>query len=135
MKQILDCIKKYKKSFIFSVLFMLLDVICEVTQPVLMAAIVGRGIESGNAKMIIMLGIGMILLACIAIFAGASNSKHSAIAGVGFAAELRKKLAVHLGLPERISASALLKIINSYMTYETYKKAVEACRKELNNTY
>lgn len=92
MKQILDCIKKYKKSFIFAVLFMLIDVICEVTQPVLMAAIVGRGIESGNAKMIIMLGVGMILLACIAIFAGASNSKHSAIAGVGFAAELRKKL-------------------------------------------
>jgi len=92
MKQILECIKKYKKSFIFAVLFMLLDVICEVTQPVLMAAIVGRGIESGNAKMIIGLGIAMIALAFVAIFAGANNSKHSAIAGVGFAAELRKKL-------------------------------------------
>lgn len=57
------------------------------------------------------------------------------VSGKAQSSELRKKLAVHLGLPERISASALLKIINSYMTYETYKEAVEACRKELNNTY
>ncbi len=38
---------------------------------------------------------------------------------------LRKKLAVSLSLPERMSSSALLKIINSYMTYDEYKEAVE----------
>ncbi|MCH5189848.1 MAG: DUF4093 domain-containing protein [Oscillospiraceae bacterium] len=38
---------------------------------------------------------------------------------------LRKELAKSLGLPERISASSLLKIINSYMTYDDYKESVE----------
>lgn len=92
MKNILCFIKKYKKSFIFAVLFMLLDVICEITQPVLMAKIVGEGIESGNAEMIILVGTAMILLAGTAIFSGSKNAKHSAIAGVGFASELRKAL-------------------------------------------
>lgn len=38
---------------------------------------------------------------------------------------LRKELAKSLGLPERISASSLLKIINSYMTYDDYKESIE----------
>ncbi len=37
---------------------------------------------------------------------------------------IRKALAKELGLPEKISSSALLKIINSYMTYDEYKSAV-----------
>lgn len=39
-------------------------------------------------------------------------------------AEKRRKLAKKLSLPEKISSSSLLKIINSYMTYEEYKEAV-----------
>lgn len=38
---------------------------------------------------------------------------------------IRKALARELGLPEKISSSALLKIINSYMTYDEYKIALE----------
>lgn len=38
---------------------------------------------------------------------------------------IRKELAKSLGLPERISASSLLKVINLYMTYDDYKDAVE----------
>ncbi len=38
---------------------------------------------------------------------------------------IRKALAKELGLPEKISSSSLLKIINSYMTYEEYKQIIE----------
>ncbi len=44
---------------------------------------------------------------------------------------IRKEFAKSLGLPERISASSLLKIINSCMTYDDYKKCVE----KLNSVY
>lgn len=47
------------------------------------------------------------------------------IVGKDNSSSLRKKLAVSLDLPERISSSSLLKIINSYMTYEEYKEAVQ----------
>lgn len=46
------------------------------------------------------------------------------ISGGENSSEIRKTFAKQLGLPERISSSALLKIINSYMTYEEYKEVV-----------
>ena len=46
------------------------------------------------------------------------------ISGRDNSSEIRKNLAKSLGLPERISSSALLKIINSYMTYDEYKNAI-----------
>ncbi len=38
---------------------------------------------------------------------------------------IRKALAKELCLPEKISSSSLLKIINSYMTYDEYKKVIK----------
>lgn len=46
------------------------------------------------------------------------------ISGGDYSKERRTALAKALGLPEKISASSLLKIINSYMTYDDYKSAV-----------
>lgn len=46
------------------------------------------------------------------------------ISGRDNSSEIRKNLAKSLGLPERISSSALLKIINSHMTYDEYKNAI-----------
>ena len=47
------------------------------------------------------------------------------ISGGENSSEIRKAFANYLGLPERISSSALLKIINSYMTYDEYKKIIK----------
>ena len=44
---------------------------------------------------------------------------------------IRKALAKQLDLPERISSSALLKIINVYMTYDEYKEAVKTVKNKL----
>ncbi len=46
------------------------------------------------------------------------------ISGGENSSNIRKTFAKELGLPERISSSALLKVINSYMTYEEYKEIV-----------
>ncbi|MEM1483690.1 ABC transporter ATP-binding protein [Oscillospiraceae bacterium PP1C4] len=92
MKQLLVYTKPYKKSIITAIAFMLLDVACEVVQPTLMSIIVGKGIQSGNIPYILIIGGLMILMSALAIFAGFGNSRHSAIAGVGFAAGLRRGL-------------------------------------------
>ena len=52
------------------------------------------------------------------------------ISGRDNSSEIRKNLAKSLGLPERISSSALLKIINSYMTYDEYKNAINSLIKQ-----
>lgn len=47
------------------------------------------------------------------------------ICGKDNSLEKRKRLLAALSLPERMSANAMLKIINSYLTYDDYKKAVK----------
>ncbi|MBO5065638.1 MAG: DUF4093 domain-containing protein [Clostridia bacterium] len=38
---------------------------------------------------------------------------------------LRKKLLHHLDLPEKLTSNALVQILNTFLTYDEYKKAVE----------
>lgn len=53
------------------------------------------------------------------------------ISGRDNSSEIRKALAKELDLPERISASSLLKIINTYLTYDEYKDAVNRVKSSL----
>ncbi len=92
MKLLFPYLKPYRKSVVIAILFMLFDVICEILQPILMSNIVGAGIQSQNIPYILGIGAVMLLLAVFAIFSGFGNAKHSATAGVGFAANLRKGL-------------------------------------------
>ena len=43
---------------------------------------------------------------------------------------LRKKLLKHLNLPERMTTNALLQIMNTLLTFEEYKKAVEEIKND-----
>lgn len=54
------------------------------------------------------------------------------VSGGENSSEIRKMLAKELDLPERISSSSLLKIINSYMTYDEYKEAIKAVQSKLS---
>ena len=38
---------------------------------------------------------------------------------------LRKKLLKHLDLPERLTSNALVQVLNTFLTFEEYKKAIE----------
>ena len=51
------------------------------------------------------------------------------LTGGSSSAQLRRALLKRLNLPSRLSANSLLQIINAYMSYDEYKKAV----KELGN--
>lgn len=54
------------------------------------------------------------------------------VSGGENSSEIRKMLAKELDLPERISSSSLLKIINSYMTYDEYKEAIKTVQNKLS---
>lgn len=50
--------------------------------------------------------------------------------GGELSSQKRKKLLKLLNLPERLTANAMLEIINSFMTFDDYRQAVEACGKD-----
>ena len=81
--------KPYVKYVALAVACMIVDVLSEIVQPILMARIIGPGIQAGDIQVVWTTGIGMILVALLCILAAMGNSRFSAIAGAGFAANLR----------------------------------------------
>ena len=81
--------KPYVKYVALAVACMIVDVLSEIVQPILMARIIGPGIQAGDIQVVWTTGIGMILVALLCILAAMGNSRFSAIAGTGFAANLR----------------------------------------------
>jgi len=92
LKRMYSYLKPYIKYVGLAVGCMIIDVLAEIVQPVLMARIVGPGIQGGNMQIVWTTGIAMIAVALICIAAAIGNSRFSAIAGAGFAANLRSSL-------------------------------------------
>ena len=92
LKTLLSQVKQYKKASILTPLFMLLEVVVEMTIPRLMARIVDDGITAGNMQAILYNGIAMVLLAGVGLYAGFMGGKYGALASTGFAHNLREAM-------------------------------------------
>lgn len=92
LKKLSVYIGKYKKFVMAVPMFVFLDVVCELSMPLLMARIVDQGIPAGDVPFITRTGIYMILLALGAITFGVMNMKASTTGSIGFAANLRNAL-------------------------------------------
>lgn len=89
-KQLLPYIKKYKKYPILAFLTMMIEVVCEVTQPLVMLKIIDIGIPNKDSSLIIHQGLVMVLIACVSLTAGTMSARFASIGGTGIAAELRQ---------------------------------------------
>lgn len=92
LKKLAVYIGIYKKYVLAVPVFVFLDVICELSMPLLMARIVDAGIPAGDVAFITRTGVYMILLALGAITFGVLNMKSSTTGSIGFAANLRNAL-------------------------------------------
>ncbi len=82
----------YKKYLLVCFSLVLLEVVGEMTIPLLMARIVDAGIPRGDMRLIIATGIVMVVIALACIALGVLNMWFSAKASQGFAANIRKAL-------------------------------------------
>lgn len=85
-------IKEFKKDSILTPVFMILEVIMEMIIPMLMASIIDDGVNAGNMNHIYMVGVQMIVIALIGLWAGLMGAKYGARASTGFARNLRKAM-------------------------------------------
>ncbi|MDK2980697.1 MAG: ATP-binding cassette, subfamily multidrug efflux pump [Chloroflexota bacterium] len=85
-------IGQYKKYILMVPVFVFLDVLCELSMPLLMARIVDQGVPAGDVAFITRTGVYMILLALGAISFGVLNMRFSTKGAIGFAANLRSAL-------------------------------------------
>jgi len=93
IKKFIPYLKEFKKQVILTPTFMLLEVVCEMILPLLIAGIIDKGINGGGGlPVIVPYAGGMICLACVSLFCGVQSSKNSAVATQGFGRNLRKAL-------------------------------------------
>lgn len=89
---------QYKKYLLVIPVLVLLDVLCELSMPLLMARVIDVGIAGQDIGYIARVGVYMILLALAAILFGVVNNRFITTASMGFAANLRD------GLFEKVQA-------------------------------
>lgn len=92
LKKLLSCVKEYKKYAILTPIVMLGEVIMEVLIPLVMACIVDYGIGKSDISYTVKMGLLMALMAIFSLACGALGGKFAAMAGMGFAKNVRKKL-------------------------------------------
>ena len=82
----------YKKWAVLAPILVIIEVLCEIAMPRLMAAIVDVGIEYSDLGVILKNGALMLLLAAVGMFCGVTSAKAASIAGQGFGAGLREAM-------------------------------------------
>ncbi len=93
MRRLIPYIKGYERSAVIGPLLMILEVICELVLPLIMANIIDIGINGGEGlAYILKQGALMIVLAGLSMFAGVTATKFTSSASMGFGANLRKGL-------------------------------------------
>lgn len=113
MKKVLSYLKDYRKESILGPLFKLLEACFELIVPFVIAAIIDRGIPSGDAGYILRMGLLLVALGLIGLASSVTAQYFAAKAAVGLATKLRHAVFAHiqkLGFADvdRIGASTLI---------------------------
>ena len=92
VKKLLSYVGEYKKWVLMAPVLMVVEVVCEIILPRLMAAIIDVGIKYSDMNAILKNGGLMLLLAAIGMAAGVLSAKVATKGGQGFGANLRNAM-------------------------------------------
>ena len=96
MKKLLIYLKNYKKECVLAPLFKLLEASFELIVPLVIAAIIDRGITVSDRPYIFKMGGVLVLLAAVGLTCSITAQYFAAKAAVGFATKLRYSLFSHI---------------------------------------
>lgn len=82
--------REYKKYAWSGLLCIGVEVVLEITVPLLMADLIDYGVTNADGTYIIKKGLQMALCAVLALILGVGSAKFSALAGQGLGANIRK---------------------------------------------
>lgn len=89
-KRLFHYIKGFEKEAIKAPLFILIEAVCELFLPLLMADIIDVGINGdGGMSFIWKAGLGMLVLSVLSLYSGMTAAKTAAVASQGFGRNLR----------------------------------------------
>lgn len=83
-------IREYKKASILAPVFVAVEGILEILIPTIMASLIDEGITGGSMPATVKFGVILLICAMVSLGAGFLSGKYAAVAGAGFAKNLRK---------------------------------------------
>ncbi len=96
MKKLLVFLKDYKKETVLAPLFKMLEACFELFVPLVMAAVIDRGIACSDMKYVLKMGLVLVMLGIIGLVCSITAQYFAAKAAVGFAAGLKHSLFEHI---------------------------------------
>ena len=85
-------IKEYKKPSILASLYMVFEVMFEISIPFIMATLLDKGVQKGDMTTVLTYGLLMLVFAFLSLFCGMRSARYGAFASAGFAKNLRKAI-------------------------------------------
>lgn len=92
IKRLLQEVKEYKRASILAPIVMALEVILELSLPLLMGMIIDQGVNKGDMKMVVILGGVMLLVAAASLTLGVLNGNYAAYAAAGLVKNIRSSM-------------------------------------------
>lgn len=92
IKRILQEVKEYRKASFLAPIFMVGEVVLEISLPFLMSFIIDKGVSQGDMTEVTKYGLIMIVAAFGSLLCGAMSGKYAAYASAGFAKNLRRAM-------------------------------------------
>ena len=96
MRRLLVYLKDYKKETVLAPLFKMLEATFELFVPLVMAAVIDRGIDSGNVSYVLRMGGVLVLLGVVGLACSITAQYFSAKAAVGVSTKLKHALFAHI---------------------------------------
>ena len=96
MKQLLAYLKNYKKECVFAPLFKMLEAIFELLVPLVMAAVIDKGIANHDIPYIVKMCLVMVFLGIIGLISSVTAQYFAAKAATGFGTGVRHALFSHI---------------------------------------
>ena len=96
MRTLLRYLNSYKKEAVLAPLFKMLEASFELFVPLVVAAIIDRGIGQGSRSYVLRMGLLMLALALVGLVCSVTAQYFSAKAATGFASDVRTALFAHL---------------------------------------
>ena len=85
-------IKEYKKPSILASLYMVFEVMFEISIPFIMATLLDKGVQKRDMTTVLTYGLLMLVFAFLSLFCGMQSARYGAFASAGFAKNLRKAI-------------------------------------------
>ncbi len=89
IKKLAGCVRQYKLYALLTPVLVILETVAEIIIPLVMAELIDKGIYAGDMQVVVVAGIKLLGLTCLALAFGVAAGFTASYGSAGFAANLR----------------------------------------------